>query len=135
MKGMSAVSTMFEQDLTVGALRKLDSCLYTLLWIYLADCSEADAPASRKRSTTGDELLVAQPDLYLVLLTGFQAMEDRALVDSAETEEGITLLRVDAEFDDEFAVNKEVSTTGDVEADFPFTIFIGNERGGVLLRE
>lgn len=93
-------------NLTIAFRRNSDGILETLLSIELLDSAESDTTAGREGCTLGNEVLVAQPDLDLVLRARLETLEDLADVLSAEAEERLAGSGVGAEVDDELAVDE-----------------------------
>jgi hypothetical protein len=98
----------------------------------LAYGSQTDSTATRERTTPRNELGIVQPDLYAIRLTCLQVLRDDANVGGAQAEEGFSLNWVRAEVNDEFIVDEEVAFPGYAKPDFPISIFIWSEVGGVL---
>lgn len=118
--------------LTIRLLRELYSLLNFLFRCDTFHSTQPQSTTTEERRSSRDELLVAQPELNSVLLALLQVRYERTCVDSAKAEESFALWWVVAEFDNEFAIDEQISCAGDVETDIPIAIFVRSEVGGVL---
>lgn len=113
--------------LTVRLLRQSNGIVNGILLSNLSDSSKSNSTTTRERASPCHKLRVAQSNLHVVRLSGFQIFDDSTNVDCSKTKEGLSLYRVGAKVNCEFAIYEEISCACNSKADFPVTIFIRNE--------